>query len=456
MKIKQFTVLLALLLSLSSCYNDDPIVITEEKINKDMNLWIHNIMQYYYYWNNEMPDSIYNYNLDPVVFFKSLLYSKDKFSSIIPFSESTDNSISIVKNYGFESIFGYINENKTHIGGLVLYVYPNSIAEKEGIKRGDIFTTVDDILLTKDNLVALLQKKQAVFTFMRNNDSEIFSKNLYLENHNIHPIYTQKIIELKHSKIGYLCYNQFIEDNGDGSLQYVDDLLECFSNFKKNDINELIIDFRYNPGGLINLSVLLSSLIVPNIDTTKIALQFEYNQKIESVLEKNETIQYFSSYPNSYIGNSINRVFFIVGPMTASASEAVINALSPYMEVIMVGETTYGKNYGSMLFTNNNNTEKPYSIMPIVLKTYDSNYESDYDNGFIPDYQINEFAYPLCELGDEKEPLLNYILSSVLTVYPLNKINTTKSTICSFVFHPIILNTSSNKPGIYEFRQHED
>lgn len=335
-----------------------------------------------------------------------------------------------------------------------MYVYPNSIAEKEGIKRGDIFTAINDIVLTKDNMTDLLLKKQAVFTFIKNNDYTTFYTTLYLENNEINPLYVQKTIELKHSKIGYLCYNQFIDDNGDGSSQYVNDLLECFSNFKKNDINELIIDFRYNPGGLINLSVLFASLIVPDVETTKVALQFEYNRKIEDVLEKEETIQHFASYPNSYIGNNISRVFFIVGPMTASASEAVINALLPYMEVVLVGETTYGKNYGSMLFTNSNNAESRYAIMPIVLKSYNSNYESDYDNGFVPDYQINEFAYPLYELGDKQETILNYILSSILMVYPENKKNTTKSTATSFFMFQPIPNMSSNKPSIYEFCQH--
>jgi C-terminal processing protease CtpA/Prc len=405
-------------------------------------------------WEYDL-SSYENFNIAPIDFFKSLLYVNDKFSYIIDQSESVNISTGNVENYGFESIFGYMDENKTRIGGLVLYVFPNSIAEKEGIKRGDIFISIDDVLFTLDNIENLFQKEQAIFSFIRYDGSDYitFDKMLYREVLEIHPIHTQKIFDLEHSKVGYLCYNQFLNDNGDGFLMYVDELLECFDNFKKNDINELIIDLRYNPGGLLNLSVLLASLIVPNIDTTMVALRFEYNEKIQSIFinnEKEETVLNFSLYPNSYIGNNISRVFFIVSSMTASASEAVINALMPYMNVILVGETTYGKNFASMLFTNENNPPNSYVIMPVVMKVFNSNFMSNYGDGFKPDYQINEFMYQrLYELGDTRETVLNYILSSILKVYPENE-NATRSGSYQYIFSPSP-SMFPNNTMIYEF-----
>ncbi|MDR1225684.1 MAG: hypothetical protein LBK47_02145 [Prevotellaceae bacterium] len=432
---------------------------TEEKLNKEVNQWIYNTMSYYYYWEKEMPDNIENYNISPIDFFKSLLYIKDRYSFIINQSNSLgiNNSISDVGNYGFESNFGYIDEDKTRIGGLVLYVFPNSMAEKEGVKRGDIFISIDEVSLTMDNIEDVFQKARATFTFIRYDgcDTTIFNKMLQRETHEIAPIYTQKIFDMKHTKIGYFCYNQFLDDNGDGSMMYVNELLECFSNFKRNGINELVVDLRYNLGGLINLSVLLASLIVPNVDSTKIALQFEYNEKIQSLIyrDKDRRTLNFSLYPDSYVGSNLNRVFFIVGSMTASASEAVINALLPYMDVILVGESTYGKNFASTLFTKTNNWGNTYAIMPVVMKVYNSSYESSYGEGFSPDYQINEFMHQLYELGDTREVILNYILTSIFMINLENE-NETRSAFRATTFSPLLAK-SIDKYHIYEFRQHE-
>lgn len=439
------------LLIFTSCYKDDTTVNITDNNNKNTNQWIYNIMDYYYYWENELPNNIENLSVNPVDFYKSLLYNQDRFSNIF-IQNTNDYSLSMVESYGFESLFGNIKINNfTQIGGIVLYVYPNSMADKVGIKRGDIFIAINDISLTEENLNDLYIEKQATFSFIKLDGYDeliIDKKNIIREKMNIDPLLVKKIINIHNINIGYVCYNRFIEDNGDGSLKYIDDVLKCFSDFKKNNINELIVDLRYNPGGLIHISALLSSLIVPNVDDTKVALQLEYNKNISNTIEpdKNSTTLYFSLYPDSYVGNNINRVYFIVGSMTASASEAVINALLPYMDVFLVGETTYGKNYGSMLFSNNQ-TDCIYSIMPIVMKSYNSIYESNYDKGFTPDYRINEFEYQFYDLGDIQEPLLNYIIN--LMCCSENKPKT-KGSYPSLIFHPHSF-TESMKPLIYEF-----
>jgi C-terminal processing protease CtpA/Prc len=453
MKTRHFIGILAVLLFFSSCYEDYSPEMTEDRINRSINRWIHNTMSLYYFWASEIPEHIEYEDIDPVDFFNSLLVPQDKFSSIITHSENLGGITSIRESYGFETVFGYLDENRTRIGGIVLYVFPNSIAEKEGVKRGDIFIAIDEVALTISNLGDLFQQNEAVFTFIRHEigGNTTFNKVLSRESQEVSPVHTQNIIEAGNKRIGYLLYNQFVADNGDGSSSYVDEILECFKNFKENGINELVVDFRYNSGGLIEISALIASLIVPNVDTTKVAFHFSYNERLQSVIAAPSL--FFSEHTDSYVGNNLNRVFFIVSSSTASASEAVISALLPYMEVVLVGETTYGKNFASALFTNNNqHSETKYSIMPTIIKVYNANNESNYDNGFAPDYQINEFMYPLRELGNPQETKLNYILSSILGVYPENR-SITRNVSPRF-FSPITA-IAPIQSIVYEFHEHE-
>ena len=43
---------------------------------------------------------------------------------------------------------------------------------------------------------------------------------------------------------------------------------------------------------------------------------------------------------------NLNKVYIITSNRSASASELVINGLSPYIDVVQVGDNTYGKNVG--------------------------------------------------------------------------------------------------------------
>jgi C-terminal processing protease CtpA/Prc len=263
-----------------------------------------------------------------------------------------------------------------------------------------------------ENLLALEETDFLFHRYINSKDSS-FIKKLKAESIKINPIQATKIHTIENKKIGYVCYNQFISDNGDGSDKYKHDLLTCFENFQNENINELIVDFRYNPGGLIDLAVLFSSMIVPSVDTTKIALRISYNNKLNELYHKQgmNTDLKFITYPRSYIGSQLKRVFIITSTSTASASEAVINSLLPYMDVILLGAKTYGKNYGSTMFTDQYNPDNQWVIQPIILKILNAEYKSDYDNGFNPDYSFNEFSTSLIELGNLDEPLLSMAIS---------------------------------------------
>ena len=420
---KQIFATLSLLLICSSCYDDT--VIQEEtpkqQQTQKINDWIYRTLATYYYWNEELPSSPLDYFSQPIDFFNSLLSAKDRFSWIIDSKQDNlDQLQGIRKNYGFEYILAYSDNEQSNLLGVVLYTHTGTYADTVGVKRGDIFLAINNTRITVDNYNDLFELERADFLFHRHTNDSSFVKELKAEDLRINPIQISKIHDIENTKIGYICYNQFISDNGDGSDKHRYDLLNCFENFQNKRINELVIDFRYNPGGLIELGALFSSLIVP--DTTQVAIKIDYNSRLNELYHKQglSSDLKFGSYPQSYIGNQLERVFIITGTSTASTSEAVINTLLPYMEVILIGEKTYGKNYGSTMFMDHYNPDNLWVIQPIILKMLNAHNQADYDNGFSPHHQFNEFSSPLVELGSLEEPLLNLSISIISHKHLIN------------------------------------
>lgn len=406
-----------------SCLKEE-FPLQDEGNNELVNKWIYDKMYNYYFWNDYIPKDI-DYTKSPTAFFEGLLYKKgeeDRFSWIVEDANENYNHLhGNSKSFGFEYTLAYKNSERMQLYGIVLYVYPNSPAYPN-VKRGDIFTSIDNQTINRENYISLLSKEKGIFLFRRNGKN--FNIELFKTRIKENPIFYKNIYNIDQKKIGYLVYNSFIMDNGDNSKKYYNELLESFSYFKQNGINEFILDLRYNSGGLIDLSVVLASLIVPNVDSSKTAIQIAYNRKImhDIYKDKNNSIN-FLYFQDSYIGNNIQKIYILTGNNTASASEAVINCLKPFMNVILIGNKTFGKNVGSITFTDKKKRFL-WAIQPIILKIYNSKGESNYSMGFTPDIPLNEFLFPMKELGDTEEPLLNKAISLIKgDILPTSNIN---------------------------------
>jgi len=105
---------------------------------------------------------------------------------------------------------------------------------------------------------------------------------------------------------------------------------------------------------------------------------------------------------------NLSRVFFIVTGSTASASELLINNLKPYMDVKLIGDTTYGKPVGFFPIPIFN-----YDIYPISFKTVNSAGNADYYTGFAPDDLSSDGVNK--SWGDETEPSLAAALRYIST-----------------------------------------
>ena len=396
----------------------------------EVNNWILANMQTNYYWTDKIPASP-NLNQTPDKFFDSILYKfdatarpdGDRYSWIQQSADDLKSSLSgETKTDGATFKLYYRSSGSTDIIGKVLYVQRGSPAEKAGIKRGDVFSKINGTPLTAANYVELLYGTVDTKTygllkivnnaFVESSDTKTATAVVLQAD----PVYMDSVYTVGVKKIGYLVYNQFVSSpNGSTSGLYDQKLDNIFAKFKQQGVNELVLDFRYNPGGSLATCVTLSSLIGKNTAGQTFAT-LRYNPTVTDAYTKQYGAN-FSTYnfvtKVSNIGASLSRVFVLTTSGTASASEMVINGLKPYMTVTTIGTTTYGKNVGSQTIADATKRIK-WGMQPIMFKIFNSAGQSDYTAGFVPAVSVPEFTNVEWQpLGTVSEPLLNEALFQI-------------------------------------------
>ncbi|MBT1685826.1 S41 family peptidase [Dawidia soli] len=406
----------ALLLVAVACQDDDS---NTSDNNQHVNDWILENMQAWYLWNDELPTET-NKNLAPADYFSSLLYDGDRFSWIQDNYQELLNSLQgVSKEAGYEFALYRDSNSQNNVIAQILYVKPDSPAEKAGLKRGDIITQVNNTTITISNyqtVLSALDENHSVTYRALDVESESLADpatvSLTTQEYHENPNYFHSVIQTGDHKIGYYVYNFFASGAGSGN-EYDTEMESIINGFKTAGITDLVLDLRFNSGGSEVSALSLASLLGADVDNTKVFMRKEYNDEVEQEILNDPdlgpgilTVNFTSKAAN--VGSQLqnHRLYILTGSRTASASELIINGLRPYMEVLLVGDTTYGKNVGSVSLYDDKDATNKWGMQPIVVKVYNSQNQSDYDGGFYPNIIDPDNALLLYPLGDTREALL--------------------------------------------------
>lgn len=148
--------------------------------------------------------------------------------------------------------------------------------------------------------------------------------------------YGAKVIDDGGKKVGYINLRTFI-NTAESPLR------AAFADFRAQGITEIIIDLRYNGGGLVSIATLINNLLARDKTTSQVA---NYTTFRSSKAANNETTL-FTPQPESI---APTRLAFIGTSGSASASELVMNTFIPYLgnRSALVGTNTYGKPVGQI------------------------------------------------------------------------------------------------------------
>ena len=405
--------------------SDDPTGVGSEYL--EVNSWIQNQMSNYYYWNFVIPRMAPG-NLPPEQFFEEILYTTDEFSYMTDDAENLLNELSGSQySSGFSpAILSFSDQDQLFM--VVKYVYPDSPAQLAGLERGDIILSVNGQTLNSANYQELLQingtvtyglgsysldeeTQQANITDL---DSVISVRKEILQ---LDPVITTKVIETGGKRIGYLFYAQFID--GTANL-FINGLNERLAELKAQQIDELVIDLRYNPGGRITAASQFANALVPleTVQNKDIFVEFEYNSLLENFYQSTDEVDsenLFLRFQEGPVSMGLERIYVLTTNQTASASELLIHGLKPYMEVITVGSNTLGKYYGSFVITGTFQSPPVYyAILPVTLKYLNANQESDFIDGLEAQVGASENILSPKPLGDPTDPLLEAAISDMM------------------------------------------
>lgn len=434
-----------------SCSKDEDLILTKTidpdgSADVEVQDFMWKAMNFWYFWQANVDDlgddrfvntkegrAEYTAFLDsednPAAFFENKLqYIEDRFSFYNEdYRELTNSLAGISKSNGLE--FGLVRfQDSEELFGVVRYIIPNSNAATANILRGDLFTGVDGQTLTLSNYEELLFTGSDTYTLnmadfvngtiVPNEEEVTLTKAQALAEN---PVLISKSFEIGGENIGYIMYNQFTNE-------YDDDLYAAIEALKSAGITNLVMDLRYNPGGSVNTTRLLASMIY-GTNTSDVFLRKRYNDKLQNQFNDSQLEVYFADKVNGKTINSLgfSKLYVLTSSSSASASELLINCLEPYIDVIQIGDVTRGKNEfsttlvddrdNSYLYTpsrvNKINPNNQWAIQPLIGRNENADGFFDFTSGLQPDIILKEDYGNLGILGEQNEPLLARAIEAI-------------------------------------------
>lgn len=371
----------------------------------------------YYLWYNEIPNTYRMADFtNPIDYFNVLKtpaltesgQPKDKYHFTYATEEWEKE-----QNSGIELGYGVTwkrNSATVPRTWLVAMVEPGSPAAVAGLRRGDMLLKVDGVdfvnggtsdQVNRINAGLFPETAGAAHQFTLQRSGATFDVSMLGADVRIDPVKHVQVLDTPTGKVGYLSFethNQVSEK----------ELVDAFTTLKQAAVSDLVLDMRYNGGGLLYIASELSYMIAgPEQTNGKIFERPQYNDKTpqQQAIPFRNTAYGFSS-PNPvragtalpYLG--LKRVTVLTTSGTCSASEAVINGLrGADVQVDVIGSQTCGKPYG---FTPVPNCGTTY--FSIEFKGVNNKGFGDFSDGLAPTCQVaDDLSRPL---GDRSEGLL--------------------------------------------------
>jgi len=355
----------------------------------DYRFFLYRLFKTEYFWKDKVQrDSSYYLYSNPQEMIDGLKYkAKDRWSMVL--TKSQNNNFLNQKATGFGFSYTLENNNST-----IVFVRIDSPANKAGIKRGDLLLKVDNKNITYQNILEATKNldSNSQFLIYRPSIDKNITINITSQEYTFKVTSSSIVLSDIGQEVGYLRLDSF-------TAEATEEIESAFDFFKSKNIQNLIIDMRYNSGGsIITASILLDKLLRDRDEEIQFSLR--WNSDFQN---KNE-VGRFETDNNSL---DLDKIIFLTSRATASASELVINALKPYKgsDIVLVGDRTYGKPVGMEGKTDG---KYIFYLVNFVISNADGFY--NYFNGLDVTNGCSAVDDLTHQLGDREESMLKKAL----------------------------------------------
>lgn len=375
-----------------------------------------------YLWFEELPDVNPANTTAPVDYFLLLKTNKrtasgapkDQFHFFEPTEEAEANDEGIAYGYGMQyKSYSVIPPRSL----MVAYVEPGSPAALAGVARGAKILGIDSYNFVTENSEAGVNAINeglfpgslgAAHNFLILDADATEPRTLTLQSAAIEtsPVLLARVLETDNGKVGYLVFNSHVA-KAEGQW------IKAIQEFQQAGVADLVLDLRYNGGGLLITASQVSYMLAGSNAQGKVFYEQIRNSKSsrESPFPFYD-LGYFSDYKELPLPTlNLQRVYILSSNGTCSASEAIINGLrGADIQVYLIGDITCGKPYGFVPEPNCGTT-----YYTIQMKGANAKGFGDYSDGFIPSAQgDNQTRVQGCrvqddlthQLGDANEAML--------------------------------------------------
>ena len=206
---------------------------------------------------------------------------------------------------------------------LIIEPYEGYAADKAGLKAGDVLIQIGDIAISdfKDDAAELLKganNTQVAVTFIRQGKTQTTTITREAIEIDAVPFYG-----MADEKTGYIVLSRF-------NAKATEQTKKAFLDLKGRGMEQLILDLRGNPGGLLSEAIKITNLFVPKgevIVTTKSKVK-KFNREYRT--------------KDKAVDTEIPLVVLVDGN-SASASEIVSGSLQDLDRAVIVGARSFGK-----------------------------------------------------------------------------------------------------------------
>lgn len=224
----------------------------------------------------------------------------------------------------------------------VTRVFGGSPAASGGLERGQRFVALNGRTIAEieaaEGFAAAFDTTPLEFTMLDKDGITELVATIAKDIVTINPIPQWDVIDAGGGRmVGYLELSTFIS-TADPVFDTV------FAEFRANGVNDVIIDLRYNGGGLVSTTELLGDFLGGDVAEN---LTFSKTLFNDDRAAANNDEEFFERLGNSI---SLSRLVIVATQRTASASELVTNSMAAHVEVVIVGDRTFGKPVGQVGF----------------------------------------------------------------------------------------------------------